>query len=91
MKVNIDSLSAGTIDQIYFAVRVALVDILSKDKKSPILLDDCFTQYDRGRLLNSVNILSEIGKNRQIILFTCHLREKEILEQMNFEYNYIEL
>ena len=35
--------------------------------------------------------LNELLKNRQIIIFTCTNREKEILEKYNIFYNYLEL
>lgn len=91
MLVDIDSLSAGTIDQLFFAVRVALIDIISKDKSSPIILDDCFTQYDDGRLLNALKILKDIGTNRQVLLFSCHRREGDMLRDMEAEFNYVAL
>jgi hypothetical protein len=91
MLVDIDSLSAGTIDQLFFAVRVALIDIISKDKSSPIILDDCFTQYDDGRLLNALKILKDIGMNRQVLLFSCHRREGDMLRDMETEFNYVAL
>jgi uncharacterized protein YhaN len=91
MIVDIDSLSAGTIDQLFFAVRVALIDIISKDKAAPIILDDCFTQYDDGRLLNALKILKDIGTNRQVLLFSCHRREGDMLRDMETEFNYVAL
>ncbi|KUK73433.1 MAG: DNA double-strand break repair Rad50 ATPase [Clostridiales bacterium 38_11] len=91
MVVDIDNLSAGTIDQLFFAVRVALIDIISRDKSSPIILDDCFTQYDDERLLNALKILRDIGTNRQVLLFSCHRREGDMLRDMESEFNYVAL
>ena len=91
MLVDIDNLSAGTIDQLFFAVRTALIDIISKDKSSPIILDDCFTQYDDGRLFSALKILRDIGKSRQVILFSCHKREGDMLRDMDAEFNYVAL
>ncbi len=89
--VDVESLSAGTIDQLYFSVRVALIEMLSKDQSAPMILDDCFTQYDEERLKNALALLSKISENRQILLFTCHKREKELLEEMNKEFQFIQL
>ncbi len=91
MLVDIDNLSAGTIDQLFFAVRIALIDIISRDKSSPIILDDCFTQYDDGRLLNALKILIDIGMNRQVLLFSCHRREGDMLRNMESVFNYVTL
>ena len=49
--IPIDSLSGGTIDQLYFALRFSIISSM-KGKKLPLILDDCFIQYDEGRLTN---------------------------------------
>lgn len=88
-KVGIENLSMGTIDQIYFALRVGLINAVSDNVVVPLILDDCFAQYDDERLMN---ILKEVAKlKRQVIIFTCHTREKEIFDQLRVDYNYVEL
>jgi uncharacterized protein YhaN len=64
-------LSRGTIDQFFLAARLALVDIISKDKNPPIFLDDPFITFDDYRLKATMVILKEIAKLRQILIFTC--------------------
>lgn len=66
------SLSAGTIDQIYFLYRLALLKTVEQGSKVPLLLDDPFVTFDSRRLEETRKILeketSESG--RQILLFT---------------------
>lgn len=88
LKVN--SLSGGTIDQLYFALRCGIITSISEDNL-PLILDDCFIQYDDNRLKSVLEFLIDISKERQIILFTCHNREKDFLDQLNEEYNLISL
>lgn len=88
--VDINSLSGGTIDQLYFALRFGIVNSMV-DNRLPLILDDCFTQYDDNRLVNIINFLVDISAERQIILFTCHNREREILENLGVEFNSINL
>lgn len=88
--VDIGRLSGGTMDQIYFATRFGIVDILKEDK-TPLILDDCFIQYDKNRLENILKFLTKESEKRQIILFTCHTREKDILDRNNSEFNYLNL
>lgn len=88
--VDIGRLSGGTMDQIYFATRFSIADIL-KEEKTPLILDDCFIQYDKNRLENILKFLIRESKKRQIILFTCHTREKDILDRNNSEFNYLNL
>lgn len=88
--VDIGRLSGGTMDQIYFATRFGIVDILKEDK-TPLILDDCFIQYDKNRLENILKFLTKESEKRQIILFTCHTREKDILDRNNSKFNYLNL
>lgn len=89
--VSIDSLSGGTIDQLYFATRLGIISVIKGDNNVPLILDDCFTQYDIKRLEGILKFLAKEGDKRQIILFTCHKREKLLLDNINREYNYVQL
>jgi len=86
---TVESFSSGTIDQIYFALRMSINDIITKNSDLPIILDDCFTQYDDVRLKNILKFISNEYNNRQVIIFTCHNREREILNENIIDYNYI--
>lgn len=88
--IHIDNLSGGTIDQLYFALRFSIISSL-KGERLPLILDDCFIQYDNERLANAMKFLSHISKDKQVILFTCHHREREILEGLGVKYNLINL
>ena len=87
---HLERLSTGTIDQFYFSLRLAIADLIYKKGKVPILLDDSFVNYDDQRLRLTLDMLSGKG-DRQILLFTCQKREKEILDDLKSTYNYIEL
>jgi len=63
-------LSSGTIDQIYFVYRLALLKIIEGDKSAPLLLDDPFVTYDQKRLEYAHKILERESEGRQILLFT---------------------
>ena len=66
------SLSTGTVDQIYLALRLAMVKNLSVGNESiPLVLDDPFANYDDARLINAMKLLDEVSKTNQITLFTC--------------------
>lgn len=88
--IELDSLSGGTIDQLYFSLRFGIINSMV-DNRLPLILDDCFIQYDDNRLANIIDFLVEIGNERQIILFTCHNREKIILEDLGAGFNLINL
>lgn len=82
--------SAGTMDQIYFSVRMAVSQLLFKESP-PLMLDDSFALYDDTRLQNVLTWLAGQEAFGQIIIFTCHHREVEALEAANCSYHLIEL
>ncbi len=66
-------LSKGTVDQIYLALRLALVEGMSRTgERLPMIMDDPFVNYDGGRLANALRVLIRIARDGQILLFTCH-------------------
>lgn len=89
--VAISSLSGGTLDQLYISLRLGLSNLISSNKKIPLILDDSFIQYDEERLEKSLEILEKEKNRRQVILFTCQKREKELLNKLQIEYNNIEI
>lgn len=88
--ILLDKLSAGTIGQLYLALRLAISDLVYGKDNMPILLDDCFALYDDNRTKAALRFLTQ-NKKGQIIIFTCHKREKEFLDGMQADYNYINL
>lgn len=88
--ININSLSGGTIDQLYFALRFSIIKSMV-DHSLPLILDDSFIQYDDIRLENILRFLNKISIDRQIILFTCQKREQNLLDKINAKYSIIEL
>ncbi len=90
-KIELESLSGGTLDQLYLSLRIGLSNILSGNQNIPLIFDDSFVQYDTKRLRNSLEMLAKESKRRQIILFTCQEREAELAKSLNIEFNYIKL
>ena len=80
--VKVDNLSAGAIDQAYFALRIALAEILSGHEDFPLFLDDSFVQYDDERLRGALGILGTLRESHQVLLFTCHTREEAVLRSL---------
>ena len=86
--IPIEKLSEGTIEQIYLALRLSVIDQISKEKL-PIFLDETFAYYDDERLAATLKFINSV--QNQTIIFTCTNREIEILEQLGIEYNLIRL
>lgn len=65
-------LSKGTVDQVYLALRLAMIQAMSSTGESiPMLLDDPFANYDTRRLKKALALLTRMGERHQILLFTC--------------------
>ena len=73
-------LSRGTADQLYLAVRLAVCRLCLPDRP-PILLDDALAAFDDQRLTLALELLAELAREQQILLFTCQRREGQALEQ----------
>lgn len=69
--------SEGTTDQLYLALRLAVAQELTPD--APLILDDAFVRFDNPRLQAALELLQEIAKEKQVILFTCQSREQQML------------
>lgn len=85
--VALERLSRGTIEQIYFALRMAAGELLCKEERFPVILDDIFGMYDEERLSAVLQWIYKEG--RQAIISTCHKREMEILEKEKIPYEKI--
>ena len=65
-------LSAGTLDIMYLAVRLAVCELaLPEGEPCPLILDDALVNLDDERLEQAMKLLNEIARERQVILFTC--------------------
>ena len=70
------TLSQGTADQLYLAVRLAVCElVLPAEEPCPLVLDDALANFDDGRCALALEALARLGEERQILLFTCHSRE----------------
>lgn len=65
-------LSRGTAEQLYLAMRFALAEEYGRIVNLPLVLDDIFVNFDRVRLAETLDVVAEVARRRQILLFTCH-------------------
>ncbi len=66
-----EELSAGTVDQLYLAVRYGLLEFLSGPGGAPFVLDDVLVHFDPERRQAAIGVLREIARERQVILLAC--------------------
>ena len=63
--------SIGWQDLFRLAQRFALMDALCEGESSVAVLDDPFVNLDEEKRARTLELLNQIGKQRQIIYFTC--------------------
>lgn len=68
--VSPGALSMGTMDQLYFSLRLACGNLLSEGRTLPLILDDPFASFDTERLHNVLEMLTSLAKANQVILLT---------------------
>ena len=85
---DIERLSYGTIEEIYFSIRISIV-LMICDERVPVIIDEGFAYFDDKRLRVILDYLYKI--DNQVILFSSSNREKNILDMYNYDYNFVQL
>ncbi|MDO4475978.1 MAG: AAA family ATPase [Lachnospiraceae bacterium] len=75
--LRLEQLSGGTLRLISLAIRFGAARVVSGERV-PAVLDEAFAMYDNDRLAAVMKWLDH--SSRQIILFSCQPREKQILD-----------
>jgi DNA repair exonuclease SbcCD ATPase subunit len=70
--VELVNLSGGEQEQLYLSSRLALAEVLAKNERQMVVLDDVLTATDTGRLARVMTILEESAEHLQILILTCH-------------------
>ena len=66
-------LSTGTREQVYFALRLAIVEHLDREAEPlPLLLDEVLANWDPERRARVLDLLERLAPFRQVFVFTCH-------------------
>jgi len=73
--IAVDRISGGEREQVEFAIRLALAQIVSESETSgrqTMMLDDVLTMSDTARFARILKLLEEAAEKMQILIFTCH-------------------
>ena len=73
------SRSDGTGDLLYLSLRLAIWQELSEH--APLVLDDALARLDQNRLEKAMELLAQLSDSRQILLFSCQMREREWMDR----------
>jgi chromosome segregation protein len=70
-RVGVSGLSEGSRDQLFLALRLALLERRTH-QPLPFIGDDLLTSFDESRTVATLKLLAAAGGLRQIIVFTHH-------------------
>lgn len=84
LAVTLENLSGGEQEQLYLATRLALAEVLAKEERQLVVLDDVLTATDAGRLARVMNVMEEAAQRLQILILTCHPERYRGLKQAQF-------
>jgi uncharacterized protein YhaN len=77
----VELLSAGTKDSAYLSLRLALLEVIFRDDRPFLAIDEALAQLDDKRATAALKLLaSYCNSGGQCLLFTCHSREEKLLE-----------
>ena len=82
--VPVENVSGGEREQIYLAARLALAEVLARDERQLVVLDDVLTATDAGRLARVMAVLEEAAQRLQVLVLTCHPERYRGLAGANF-------
>ena len=78
---KIEQLSRGTKEQLLISLRLGFIkEYERKAEPLPLIVDEVLVNFDPERAEKIAEILHEFGKNRQVLIFTCH---PETIEYFN--------
>ena len=82
-EIHVASMSDGTCDQLYLALRVALLEqSLQGREPIPLIVDDILVMFDDDRATAALRVLAELSAKTQVILFTHHARVVELAKEL---------
>lgn len=67
-----DDLSTGTHDQLWLALRLAVVVEQARELRAPLLLDDVFVHFDERRTRAALRLVEAVSEHVQVIVLTHH-------------------
>ncbi len=82
--VDIANLSGGEQEQLFLIIRLALGQVLAKEERQLVVLDDVLNATDTGRLARVLTLLEECADRLQIVILTCHPERYRGLQAATF-------
>lgn len=81
-KFEVQFLSRGTSEQLYFALKLAFVEQVYDKIALPILIDDAFVNFDGQRTTYIIDLLRKLSETSQVVIFT---QKKELVNKLGIK------
>ncbi len=83
----VEVLSRGTREQLFLALRLALVNSYARrGVRLPLVLDDVLVNFDVGRAKAAALVLRDFAKQgHQVLIFTCHEHISKLFKHLKAE------
>ena len=82
--VELSNLSGGEQEQLFLIIRLALGQVLAREERQLVVLDDVLNATDTGRLARVLTLLEESADHLQIVILTCHPERYRGLDEAKF-------
>lgn len=87
---KIGQLSRGTKEQLLVSLRLGFIEEYEKRAEPlPVIVDEILVNFDQYRAKQTAEILQEFGKERQVLIFTCHKSTIDYFDSKNITVNQI--
>lgn len=74
--------SKGTLNQLFLAFRLAMIDLLDPEGNLPVIFDEAFVNWDENRFAATCRCIRDWSESRQVIVTTCHRDAANAFEQL---------
>jgi DNA repair exonuclease SbcCD ATPase subunit len=82
-ELSVTSMSDGTRDQLFLALRLASLERqLQSAEPIPLIVDDILINFDDDRSKATLEVLRDISHATQVLFFTHHTRLKELAREV---------
>ena len=85
--LRVEVLSRGTREQLFLALRLALISSYARrGVRLPLVLDDVLVNFDAGRAKAAALVLRDFARaGHQLLIFTCHEHISKLFKQVKAE------
>ncbi len=84
---RVEQLSGGTREQLFLAIRFALVrEFAKRGVELPLVMDDLFVNFDQERTEAAADCLLDVAnEGQQVLFFTCHEHIAHLFQRKQIE------